>query len=351
VNQGDALHALAWLGWLTACMVVLIVTRNPIYLVLTLLWISVVSGIVTMAGMHVTTVAPPFSVWRVGLFVIPFAAMFNALFVHVGTTVLFTLPATWPIVGGPITAEALVYGALNGLALIGLLAAFTVFNRVVPVRGLIQLIPRAYFSVAVTVAISVTFVPSTLRQAEQIREAQAIRGRALTGVRGWLPLFLSLLSNGLERALQLAEAMVARGFASSARSVYDWRTQLMLVAGLSVFLAGWLLRLMAGMPLIGGLLVICGLLLFVAAVWIGGRRHPHTTYRPAPWRGQDWLVTGAAGITAAIFLLPLPGIDRSTLAYSPYPTLSLPGFSLALGMATWGLLGPALVVLKSRGDD
>ena len=351
MRVGDALHALAWLGWLSAGMVVLIVTRNPIYLVLALLWIGVVSGTVTKAGMAVTTVAPPFSVWRVGLFVIPFAALFNALFVHVGTTVLFTLPDAWPIIGGPLTAEALVYGALNGLALVGLLAAFTVFNRVVPVRALIQLIPRAYFSVAVTVAIAVTFVPSTLRQAEQIREAQAIRGRALTGVRSWLPLFLSLLSNGLERALQLAEAMVARGFASSAQSVYDWRTQIMLMVGLSAFLAGWLLRLMAGMPQIGGLLVVSGLLLFIAAVWIGGRRRPHTTYRPAPWRGQDWLVTGAAAITVAIFLLPLPEIDRSTLAYSPYPTLSMPGFSLALGMATWGLLGPALVLLKSRGDD
>jgi energy-coupling factor transport system permease protein len=350
VNQAGTLHALAWLAWLAAVVAVLIVTRNPFYLGVTLLWVAATAWAVRATGEHTTGQMATLSLLRFGLFVIPMAALFNALFVHVGTTVIFTLPASWPVVGGPITLEAAVYGALNGLALTGLFAAFMIFNRVVAVRSLIQLTPRAYFPVAVTVAIAVTFAPSTLRQIEQIREAQAIRGRAMRGLGSWLPLFLPLLSSGMERALQLAEAMTARGFASAGGATHDMRTQAMLLLGLLAFGAGWLLRLAWNLPLAGAFLILIGAALFMVAVWIAGRRHPHTTYRPAPWRARDTAVVAAAGVTAACFLLPLPRFDQSTLAYTTYPTLTMPGFSLALGLATWGLLAPALILLL-RNDS
>ena len=83
--------------------------------------------------------------------------------------------------------EALVYGALNGATIAGLFAAFAVINRVVPVRSLIRVIPRAYYSVAVVASIAITYVPTTRRQFQQIREAQAIRGHRMRGVRSGCP--------------------------------------------------------------------------------------------------------------------------------------------------------------------
>lgn len=336
------LHSAAWLAWLAAAAIVLTATRNPFYLGLALGWIAV-----TLAAVRSHTQSVPgaalLSPWRFGLFVVPVAALLNGLFVHVGTTVLFTIPKAIPLLGGAVTLEALVYGAINGLVLTGLFAAFSVFNRVTPVRELIRLAPRAYYAVAVTVAIAVTFVPVTLRQAEQIREAQAIRGHRMRGVRSWGPLFLPLLSGGLERAMQLAEAMVARGFAASSGQSHGARTQALLAGGLALFMAGWLLRLVWGAVWLGGTALLAGLLLLGMAIWLGGREHPHTVYRKAPWRAPDWAAAGAAAATTAIFLLPLPGIDRSSLAWYPYPTLTLPTVSLLLGLATWGLLAPAAV--------
>jgi len=43
---------------------------------------------------------------RFGLIVVTTAALFNVAMVHVGTTVLFTLPAWIPLLGGPWTLEA-----------------------------------------------------------------------------------------------------------------------------------------------------------------------------------------------------------------------------------------------------
>ncbi len=335
------LHTGAWLIWLVAAGVMLTVTRNPIYIGLVLLWVAIV-----LAGLGNGDMgggAPLLSPLRFALVVVPVAAIFNALFVHAGETVIVRIPAAIPVIGGPVTLEALAYGALNGLVLTGLFAAFAVFNRVTPVRSLIQLAPRAYYAVAVTVAIAVTFVPVTLRQAVQIREAQAVRGHRLKGVRSWAPIFLPLLSSGMERALQLAEAMVARGFAagSGQPSRATLRTQIMLVVGTLLFGGGLVVRLL-GKPWAGSALLLTGLAILLGGIWLAGRAHAHTVYRAIPWQRADWAVAAAAAAGALLFLLPLPAIDHGSLAWYPYPAFTLPGFSLVLVAATWGLLGPVV---------
>lgn len=336
------LHAGAWLVWLAAVVVLLTLTRNPIYLALALAWIAGVAAAAARAP-NLGQTALPLSAWRFGLIVVPLSALVNGLTVHVGGTVLLRLPASWPLFGGPITLEAIVYGALNGLALTGLFAAFGVATRMLPLRQVIQLIPRAYYAVAVIVAIAVTFVPATLRQARQIREAQAIRGHRLRGWRSWLPLWLPLVTGGLERALQLAEAMTARGFAGGA-PLHDIWTRAGVMAGLVAVAAGLLLRTVWGQNVWGAWLLVLGSALVVAAIRQAGRRRPHTVYRPAPWATADWLVAGAALATVAVLLLPLPGVDRVSLFYSPYPLLAAPEFALGVGLATWGLLAPAAVL-------
>ena len=57
-----------------------------------------------------------------------------------------------------------------------------------------------------------------------------------------------------------------------------------------------------------------------------------------------------AAITAAAFLIPWTGLDRSSIFYYPYPRLTIPTFSLVLGMATWGLVAPALVIMVDSLD-
>jgi energy-coupling factor transport system permease protein len=276
---------------------------------------------------------------RFGLVVVTTAALFNMAMVHVGTTVIFTLPAWIPLFGGAWTLEALVYGALNGVALAGLFAAFTVINRVVPVRALLRLTPRAFYPVAVVVSIAVTFVPTTLQQIQQIREAQAVRGHRLRGVRSWLPLIVPLLEGGMERSLQLAEAMVARGFASGGEAEARWPQGLVL-AGFVLIVAGWLLQLVWRQQLWGGALLIVGATALLVGLRRAGRRHPHTVYRPDLWHAHDWLVAAGALLAMAVYLLPI--FDRSTIFYYPYPALSWPAFDWRIGLATLGLVAPAL---------
>lgn len=334
----SALHPLAWVAWIAAIVVILTLTRNPFYLALALGMIALVRWrCVPMGnGDEQMMILSPL---RFGLIVVTTTSIFNMAMVHVGATVLFTLPTWIPLIGGAWTLEALVYGALNGVALAGLFAGFTVINRVVPVRSLLRLLPRAFYPVAVVVSIAVTFVPTTLQQIQQVREAQAVRGHRLRGVRSWLPLVVPLLEGGMERSLQLAEAMVARGFASGVETQERW-PQMLVLAGFVAMVAGWLAQLIWGQPVTGAALLIAGCAVLLAGLWRAGRSHPHTVYRPDRWRGLDWVIVGGSLLAAVAYLLPL--FDRTTIFYYPYPALNWPAVDWRIGLATVGLAAPAL---------
>lgn len=349
----NTLHPVGWVAWVTGVAVALTTTRNPWLLALILAIIGLIlaqQGRLAADGSAAlppaAASAAPIGVLRFGLVVVTTSALFNMFMVHVGTTVLWTLPPALPLVGGPLTLEALVYGALNGLVLAGLFAAFTVINRVLPVRALLRLVPRAYYPAAVVMSIAVTFAPATLQQIQQVREAQAVRGQQMKGLRSWLPLLVPLLEGSLERSMQLAEAMMARGFAAG-EALPDRRPQLLVLAGLGAWLAGWLLRLGWQQELAGWLLLAGGAACVIAGLWWAGRRHPHTDYRPATWHERDVAVAAGAMLAACAYLLPWPGLDRAPLFYYPYPALVWPALSLPLLIATLGLAAPlAAVVMR-----
>ena len=136
------LHATAWFAWLSTALIVVSTTRNPLYLTLATAAFMATAHAIRRPG---ETYAAPLAPGHFALYVIPLAAIINALLSRVGDTILLAIPTTWPLIGGPVTAEALVYGALNGLVLAALFAAFTVLNLAVRVRDLIRFIPRAFY--------------------------------------------------------------------------------------------------------------------------------------------------------------------------------------------------------------
>ena len=339
------LHTWTWITWLIASLIAASGTRNPTYLILIFLCISLVNQdqrhrarLRADESLRILPIDP----FRISIFIILISSLVNAAFSHFGQTVLFSLPTWIPYLGGAITIEAIVYGAINGLVLACIFSAFITLNQALPVSSLIRLIPRAYHPIALVTSIAVTFIPASLRQFSQIREAQAVRGHHVRGFSDWLPLLLPLLIGGLERALSLAEAMTARGFASSQPIVNEMRTRLALIAGLLFTLAGWLLRLSSRWFELGSYLMVLGMIAILGALWIVGRQSPRTTYARQPWTKRDFLIIGLSMMVAAVFLLPIPGIATDSLRYNPYPQISLPPFDPLIGTLILGLLAPLL---------
>lgn len=325
-----------WAVWLVVTAVLIMVARNPLYTVILLLAVQLVRE----RHRQPNNRAFQLSLWRFGLIVITLSALFNMLMVPFGGTILFTLPENWPLIGGAVTLEAAVYGAANGLVLVALLAVFMTFNEIVPVSDLVKLTPRALPDVGIVMLIALTYVPETQRHLQQVREAQAIRGQEIHGLRQWRPLILPLLIGGLERAMSLAEAMVSRGYGSVQTSGSGVGLQVGLLVGLASALGSWLAGQYVGWA--GWLLLAGGVSLILALVWAQGQRSVKTVYRPRPWRLADtWLVL--AGLSPAVVLF---FISNPQLAYTPYPTLTWPPFSIITGLALMLVALPAALPRK-----
>lgn len=323
----------AWVVWLLSTTVLIFMVRNPLYTLLILFAVQIVAAVHGIVVRHTFRI----SLWRWGTVIVSLSTLFNMMSVHVGQTVLFTLPDSWPLIGGDITAEAAVFGASNGLLLVTLLATFLAFNQIAPVHELIRLVPSSLRDLGIVILIAITYVPETQRHLQKIRQAQAIRGHEVRGWRDWRPLILPLLIGGLERAMGLAEAMVARGYGATAESSQSLRAQLMLVVGLLAGLGGWVSALWIGWP--GWLLMGVGALLVIGIVWWQSRHIAHTDYRQRPWRRIDSALLLMA--LCPFLLISIAGGFPAT--YSPYPLWQWPPFDLWLGAAVSCIALPAVL--------
>jgi len=346
-------HTLTWVIWLVAAAVPAFTLRNPLYLILVVgaSWIVYLGlGRTSPVGRSWGTFA------RIGVLFVAVAVAFNALSSHFGALVLFRLPETWPIVGGPITLEAAIAGSVNGLGLLTILAVFATFNAVVDHYQLLRATPAFAFQVGTVISIAITFVPQMVLSAAEIRQAQRIRGHRFRGMRDLLPLVMPLLATSLERAIQLAETMEARGFATvlnpdSADSSHRRAilTQAALLATLLGLLAGlFLLTFVAGASAWGwGLLILSGAGMGLL-LWGQGRRVRRTRYRRLSWQVHDTVV--AIGCVIALVAVIAGRLAApQTLAYSPYPPNSvLPPFNPYVGTALLLLALPAAYGLVGK---
>ncbi len=335
-------HSLTWLLWLVAAVVPALATRNPLYLIILLLT-------VTFVYMALGTQSPLAVSWglflRAGLLLWVTTFIFDTLTAHYGATVLFSLPRRWPVIGGRITLEAAVFGATSGLALVALLLVFATFNALVDHYRLLRLLPSSLYQAGVVASIAMTFVPSTAASLRDIREAQAVRGHRFRGLRDLLPLFVPLVTSGLERAIQLAEAMEARGFSrvvSSARTSSRRHKLIISVAMLACCMGLFGYSYWRPGRWLALALLAVGLTLLLFTLHRMGRGSGRTRYRRELWHRRDTIVGLASGVVLATFLALLV-LWPEVLAYPVYPRVVWPPFEPLVGLALFPLIAPALV--------
>ncbi|RME81430.1 MAG: energy-coupling factor transporter transmembrane protein EcfT [Caldilineae bacterium] len=348
-------HPYTWLLWLASGTLVAVLVRNPFYLFLELLAAAFVYAVILRRG----RIAGPATagqaralawkgVIKLAIILWLFTLLFNALTVHVGPTVLFTLPQTWPLVGGPITLEAMAYGFATGLSFVSLILVFTVFNSAVGPHTLLRMVPGFAHHAGVALTIALSFIPQTVLAWHEIREAQRLRGYRVTRLRDMRPLFVSLLGIGLDRAIRLAESMEARGFAGNMAPLGP-RQHLMVRAGTVLALLALVLGLASRSFLpryrwVGPLLMLAGAALLLLVFRIQGRRLRRSRYRRWLWRRRDTVVSAAAGLLL-VATLGLAIARPELLFYYPYPPYDLlPHFHPLLGFLCMLMIAPALLL-------
>jgi energy-coupling factor transport system permease protein len=341
-------NARAWLIWTLAALTAAMVATNPLYLIIVLMCAALVR---VNAG---TGNSMP--VWRFGLSVIVFSTFYNALLTHFGDTVLVMLPRAIPLIGGPVTLEAAAFGASRGLALWAILAVSSTFSDVLSPYELVRLTPRFLRQAGLVISIALAFVPQTLRSFRQVREAQAIRGHQLRGIRDLTALVVPLLTDSLEKAVQLAEAMEARGYGTARAEIQNpkhlHRTQvqvseILTVGGLIGILLGWLVEAYWRNGVGWGIIVL-GALALGFGIRAMAQHAPQTThYKRQTWSSRDTLLAASSATVLAI-VMAFTLFDPQLLAFYPYPRAALPPFDARIGLTLALLAAPAFIRFPGR---
>ena len=198
-------------AWSAACIVIVLSTTNPAYKALVL----AAAFAALAAGAGLARMRPV--LLGVGL-VVAFAVLLNFVSAHLGRTVLFSLPAAIPGVGGPYTLEALAYGVSGGITIAAAILAAAPFSLLLKSHQVMDALPPALSRTGTAIAASLNLVPAVATSFVEVTEAQRLRGWRPRGPRSWSEVVVPVVLTSVEGSIQLAESMESRGFGSGPRT-------------------------------------------------------------------------------------------------------------------------------------
>ena len=323
------LHPGAWWLWAACLAGAASRTTNPILLLL----IGAVAVYVVSARRTTAPWSRSIVIFlRLGVLVIVLRVALVVIFGNrLPGHVLFILPQvplpSWAAgvsIGGPVTAEAVIGAAVQGLRLAVVLVCFGAANSLASPYRLLRCLPAVLYEAGVAITVSLAFAPELVMAIGDVREARRLRGRPTAGMSGLRGTAVPVLERALDRSLQLASSMDARGYG---RRVAVGRGSRRLAGaatagGILVLLGGIYGVLAAGSLPGGGIpFVAVGAVLLGAGLATSGRRTNRTRYRPDPWRTPEWLV-GASGAVAVGAVVVAGTLGAPGLQYNPYPLTS-----------------------------
>ena len=353
-----AVQAEAWLAWLVAASVAVFLTSNPFYLATACLVGLVVYE--SLPGGHRRRAYG--LIVKIGLFFALLSIPLNVLTGSSGATDLVDLPRlSFPgwlggvTLGGRITAEAALYAAGRALRLVALLMFAAAFNVGVDHYRLLRRVPAALRQFGVVATVAVLLLPQALAQGRVVVEAQRLRGRRMRSLRDAGAFVVPVLAGALERSIQRAESLEARGFGSTASNGAGGiraKALVLVAAGLSAAAVGlYLYR--GALPALA--LIAAAAVAVTIALRLRGHGIDTTRYSQESMTRPSAVVLAGSALSLAL-LLAMRAVGFGNVAYYPYPAATMPELHPLAVLALLLLLAPvpyltAFRVFEESGDD
>ncbi|MFC4617187.1 energy-coupling factor transporter transmembrane component T [Camelliibacillus cellulosilyticus] len=223
----QSFHPFVSFFYYIVCMVSVMVSRHPFFLV-TGLMLIILLNVLQDGGRGLAR-------WWVGwAFIAIFFLLVTPLTNHRGTHILFYFQ------DNPIMLEAVMQGLIMALSLVCLMALFSSYNLVVTPDRFLFLFARILPQWALLTLLTMRFVPLLRRRIGEIELVQESKGMTIKSgplknrLRHGLLFVQILLTWSLEEAIQTADSMKARGYGLGKRSRYTpyrmrWRDYVALV--------------------------------------------------------------------------------------------------------------------------
>ena len=224
-DKGTAIHKLnpfCKLVWVISIFFLALIFNNPLYLLL--LFLSTLPLVIAAR------------VWREWTSIMKFAfylclaiIIINVLVSSHGSHLLWQAPFRVPLIGTPIlTLESIFFGIGMSLRLLAIISAFAILTFTThPDDLMLSMIKMKlpYKSVLVT-SLSTRFIPTLIDDMERISDVQRSRGleldrgKLVQRIKNRMAIIIPLLSNSLDRTVQVAEAMESRAFGSRRKRTF-----------------------------------------------------------------------------------------------------------------------------------
>ncbi len=322
------LHPIAWWLWALALATATSRTTNPLLLIL----ILTVLGFVISQRRTEAPWARGFKYFLIlALIVIAIRVLFRTIFAS-GITptdhILFRLPQLptpgWYAgiqIGGPVSLEATLSAAVDGLRLGTLLCCIGAANTLANPKRALRVLPGALYELGVAVVVAISVAPQLIESAQRVRRARRLRAGKTKGFGALQAIAIPVLEDAFERSLRLAAAMDSRGYGRVGRATPRSRriTAALMLTGMVGLCAGAYGLLDGTAPKVLGLpALLAGAALCCGGLALGGRRVSRTRYRPDPWRAAEWVVAGA-GVSSAAIMFVSSRYSAADLNPSFYP--------------------------------
>ena len=326
--QRRDLHPIAWWIWALGMATAVYRTSNPLLLLL----VVAVLGFVVTARRGEAPWARAFPYYLcLALVVIGIRLAFRTVFgsgISPGDHILFRLPQIalphWYAgaqLGGPVSLEATLSAAVDGLRLACLLCCIGAANTLANPKRALRVLPGALYELGVAVTVSLSVAPQLIESVQRVRRARRLRAGSTSGLRALRGIAIAVLQDALDRSLSLAASMDSRGYGRSAGASKTQRrgTAVLLLAGMVGLCIGAYGLFDANAPRLSATsAIVLGAALCCAGLALGGRRVRRTSYRPDPWLAPEWVVA-ACGVVAAAALFVSTGYSPGELNPSLYP--------------------------------
>lgn len=188
-------------------------SMNPIYLGLTYIAAFIFS--VLLKGVRAIKFNLGFTIP-----VILIMTIINTLSTHNGATVFFYLN------NNAITKEALLYGIASSIMLSSIIIWFSCYNEILTSDKLIYLFGRIVPVVALTISMSLRFIPLLKNRFREINQGQKCMGRDISSgsiifrIRLLLKEISILIAWSLEESIETSNSMEARGYGIKGRTSF-----------------------------------------------------------------------------------------------------------------------------------
>lgn len=176
--------------------------------------------VVSLAASRVLRASWPYI--RISAYIAAIVLVVNPLFGAGGLDVLWGIDLG--LLEIRVTVQGIVFGLASALRLAGVILAFALLNLAVDPDDQLAVMSRLSFRSGLVLSLASRLLPVFSRDAARITDAQRARGvrldegRRRDRVAARLPLLACMLTQSLERAVEVAASMEARGYGARRRT-------------------------------------------------------------------------------------------------------------------------------------